>query len=134
MDEFRNFQFDKEFPVIDTIRVEYYESGLGADGTTLKEQTHILTNKQHVPDYVRCSCKFCAKGGFWLAPEIRRMASDREETKEGGIMCEGDEGPQKGKIQYSKRCLNILHYKIAATYRATLRTTRRMIPVSVGEI
>lgn len=121
-----NFLFGKKvafaeaFPEIDTIRLEYSEKGvvpqyyhrLNAEG----EYAWCRTDKNAIGEFINCSNPLCYNGGINVGHVIREMVKNREETKEGSAICQGNEGSPKGRRIY-RSCLNYFKYKITITYK-----------------
>ena len=111
--------FDEAFPEIDTIRVEYTESGVGAYSTRYKGNEayqRVLGEKCHISEYINCSNPLCYNGGIHIGQVLREMVYNQETQKEDSKICQGNEGSPKGRKIYRK-CYNYFQYKITISYK-----------------
>ncbi|GAB6036147.1 hypothetical protein JCM15519_07060 [Fundidesulfovibrio butyratiphilus] len=116
--------FEKAFPTIDTIKLQYEISFVG--GFPKKDEydqgKYTITDKKYIGEYIRCTNNKCYNGGFQIGWILRDMVRDGKTEQEGEIMCRGDEGSPKGRKIYRK-CLNRCTYKISITFKTEGQTS-----------
>jgi len=113
--------FEEAYPDIESIKIEYTESGVGAYSHIFNERSEgkykrCLSDKNYIAEYIRCSNRLCVHGGFCVGEKIRDLVREKETAFEGTIFCCGNEGSPKGRRIY-RRCLNNIEVKITLSYK-----------------
>lgn len=90
----RNSTFEKAYPTIRKIRIEFSQTGDG-----VSEQCYPLVITNSPPELIRCDYPRCRRGGFDLNQMVYMMVSTHETSKSVDLKCSGDEGsPKEQKI------------------------------------
>jgi hypothetical protein len=79
--------FEEAFPGLVAARVEYRETGAGADGAPRVE----TTEDDSLAGLVVCSNPGCKQGGFEVDLVFHEMIAAAETTREGVLACPGTE-------------------------------------------
>lgn len=109
----KKVSFDEAFPEIEDFTIEVEESVKGISDLGRK----ATFRKQNFPgEYMKCSNKYCYKGGFSIVDILREMVSSKQTNLETLKKCQGNEGSPKGKRIY-RSCTNFFTVKVLIKYR-----------------
>ena len=103
--------FEKAFPEIETVNVEYTETSYVG-----KNQGTLTRTEKNLGEYINCTNPLCYNGGFSIGQILRDMVRKKEVHWEGSKICQGYEGSPKGRRKY-RSCVNIWNIKVDIVYR-----------------
>jgi hypothetical protein len=113
--------FEKAFPQIERVRVEYKEQGRGIDRLLGDDRTRVREHPSEHDDfgeYINCSNPICYNGGFNIGEILREMVRGRETRREFTKGCQGYEGSPQGRKRY-RHCITFFKGVVTITYTET---------------
>ena len=105
-------EWEIAFPQIKTLSVNITENGyMGKKGVGTKSYNFSITRLPN--HFIKCQNSSCKGYGFNIGDILLEMVSNKEESKEDLLLCDGEEKIGTG----FRSCINSIDYKINTTYK-----------------